>query len=274
MLTTDEERFIYEHGYLPEHLPSYVTAVSGEESFLHESHLCFVRKKHMTFVGYPLGPDVPDTAAAYDSACKRFKPDTVGLMAPEIWLAEFREEDRGRDQYFRLELPLGDVGSDTAYMLRRAQRELTVCQGGFSREHRKLVKSFLANRKLPQPGQTIYKRIPDYLKRSDSALVLDARKGKELVAFTLVDLGTKDYGLYMFNVRSVKTHVPGASDLLFFEMARLAYEAGKRFLNLGLGINPGIRRFKAKWGAVPFVSHESVFVQRKMFDLQKLMSKL
>ncbi len=267
-------QFVYDHGYLPEHLPAYVSALSGEAPHLHEGHLCFVRKKHMTFVGYPLGPDEHDTPSAYESACERFKPETVGLMAPEIWLPGYRAEDLERDHYYRLTLPLGKIDADTAYMVRRGSRELTVNRGTFSREHKKLLKAFITDKGLPRPEQLIYKRIPHYLKRSHSAVLLEARRGKELIAFTVVDVGAKDYAFYMFNIRSDKNPVPGASDLLFFEMASVANEAGKPFLNLGLGISPGIRRFKEKWGAVPFVSHESVFIYRKQPDMSRLMSKL
>jgi hypothetical protein len=270
----EDHQFVYDHGYLPEHLTAYVSAVSEEAPHLHEGHLCFVRKKHMTFVGYPLGPDAHDTPSAYESACERFKPESVGLMAPEIWLPEHQDKSLERDHYYRLKLPLGKIDADTAYMVRRGSRELTVNQGTFSREHKKLLKAFIADKDLPRPEQLIYKRIPHYLKRSDSAVLLEARKGKELTAFTVVDIGTKDYAFYMFNIRSEKTGVPGASDLLFSEMARMAHEAGKPFLNLGLGISPGIRRFKEKWGAGPFVSHESVVIHRKQPDMSRLMSKL
>jgi len=55
---------------------------------------------------------------------------------------------------------------------------------------------------------------------------------------------------------SKKNYVPHASDLLFFEMLTLAKEYGKNYINLGLGVNEGIRRFKEKWGGVPFLRYE------------------
>jgi hypothetical protein len=33
-------------------------------------------------------------------------------------------------------------------------------------------------------------------------------------------------------------------------------EHGKDIINLGLGVNEGIRRFKEKWGGVPFLNYE------------------
>ena len=50
---------------------------------------------------------------------------------------------------------------------------------------------------------------------------------------------------------SKKNYVRGASDLLLFELINLSLEYDKPYIHLGLGVNAGIRRFKAKWGAVP-----------------------
>jgi hypothetical protein len=78
----------------------------------------------------------------------------------------------------------------------------------------------------------------------------------------------------MFNLRSTKDNVPGASDLLFHEMVNISQSEGKRAINLGLGIHPGIRRFKEKWGGVPFLSYSSALVHRKPLGLGNLANKL
>jgi hypothetical protein len=58
-------------------------------------------------------------------------------------------------------------------------------------------------------------------------------------------------------------------------MVRLAQSEGKAAINLGLGINDGIRRFKEKWGGVPFLPYQSAFVHRKpSLGLGKLADKL
>ena len=54
MLSREELEHVYQHAYLPEHLPHYVAAVSGAEPYLHADFLCFSRKNHLTFIGYPL----------------------------------------------------------------------------------------------------------------------------------------------------------------------------------------------------------------------------
>ena len=95
-----------------------------------------------------------------------------------------------------------------------------------------------------------------------------------LVAFTIVDLGSANYAFYLFNFRSIKINIPGASDLLFREMVKVAQASGKRAINLGLGINLGIRHFKEKWGGFPFLSCETALVHRKTLDLESLAKKL
>ena len=37
---------------------------------------------------------------------------------------------------------------------------------------------------------------------------------------------------------------------------RLTREQGKGVIHLGLGVNKGIRRFKEKWGGIPFLNYE------------------
>jgi hypothetical protein len=57
-------------------------------------------------------------------------------------------------------------------------------------------------------------------------------------------------------------------------MAKLAQSEKKTAINLGLGIHPGIRYFKEKWGGVPFLTYESALVQPASLDLGALAGKL
>ena len=274
MLDKEERRLVYEHAYLPEHLTDYVEAVSGAEAYLMEDYLCFTRRTHLIFIGYPLKNKRRNTQKAYDAACKRFRPTTVAIIAPEIWLPPQTYEAQPEDCYYRLKLPLESVDPEVSYMVRRAGRELHVEEGMFTKEHKKLIKGFLSTHELSREQKKIYKGIPPYVERSPSALLLEARKGDDLVAFNIVDMGSADYAFYLFNIRSVKANVPGASDLLFHEMVGRAHAEGKQTLNLGLGIHPGVRRFKEKWGAKPFLTHASALVTRKPLEMGRLADKL
>lgn len=275
MLNTEERRLLYEHAYLPEHLPDYVEAISGAEVHLQtDGYLCFSRGSHLIFIGYPLKDETSDIERAYQVACERFHPSTIAIIAPKIWLPPDTYEALPEDSYYRLELPLVSIDAEVAYMVRRAGRELCVKEGVFGKEHKRLVKGFISARQLSQEQEKIYKAIPSYLKRSKAARLLEARKGDDLVAFNILDTGSHHYAFFLFNVRSMKSHVPGASDLLFQEMVHLAEREGKGALNLGLGIHPGVRRFKEKWGGKPFLTHASALVTRKPLEMGRLADKL
>jgi len=274
MLNDQEHKWIYRHAYLPEHLPDYVGAVSGAEPFLHHGYLYFFGKKHLIFNGYPLEPHSDPPAQIYDYICGRFQPITVAVIASAIWLPADQYEQQASDSYYGLDLPLTPIDAAVAYMLRRAQRDLQVRRGGFEKEHKKIIKAFLAGHSFNRRQKYLFKHIPQYLKASDSAVLFEARMGNELVAFNIVDLGAADYAFYLFSFRSSKINVPGASDLLFHEMVNLAHTEGKKTVNLGLGVNAGIRRFKEKWGGTPFLNYSSVFVDRREVDIGRLAQKL
>ena len=274
MLSKQERLFIYRHAYLPEHLPDYVEAISGARAHLQGNYICFVGKNHLIFNGYPLNHNAADVAQAYKAACDLFKPATVAILAPRLWLSAESFEQQDSDHFYRLALPLTAIDSQVTYMLRRAGRDLSLRPGVFGRDHKRLIKDFIRTHDLKEAQIHIYKHIGHYLKRSTSACVVEARKHKHLVAFTIIDLGAADYAFYLFNFRSRKINVPGASDLLFKEMVDLAQAEGKKAINLGLGIHPGIRRFKEKWGGVPFLPYFAAVAHRKTMDLGRLANKL
>ncbi len=274
MLSLEESSFVYHQAYLPEHLPEYVESISGAEAHLCHEHLCFVRQNHLFFVGYPLKAEA-NTQQAYEAICHRFKPTTVAIVAPKLWFSPSSCEDKYEDIYYRLTLPIKYLPSEVAYMVRRASRDLKVTEGSFSKEHQQLVKEFLLAHKVTHEQKLIFERIPQYLTRSKTAKLLEARKvNNVLVAFSIMDIGSANYAFYLFNFRSTKENVPGASDLLFYQIISLSQEEGKKFINMGLGINSGIRRFKEKWGSTPFLPHTSCFIHRQPVQIESLLDKL
>jgi hypothetical protein len=274
MLTHDERHIIYQHAYLPEHLPDYVETVTGASPFLIDHFLCFHRRRHLIFIGYPLGDENADIQQAYAAACRKFKPATIAMITGESWIPEENHQKQTPDVYYQLKIPSDAPTADNAYMLRRAARQLTFQKVKFCKDHKKLIKAFLRSHDLTKEQHHIFKRIPDYLKRSPSAHLLEVRKENDLVAFTVVDTGSVGYAFYVFNIRSNRINVPGASDYLFHEMLKLADHEGKKAINLGLGVNVGIRRFKEKWGGVQFLAYNSVLMRRDTLELGDIAKKL
>ena len=274
MLSNEEYTVVSQNAYIPEHLPRYVEAVSTAEPHLFGAYLCFTRENHLIFIGYPLGAEESDISSSYESICEHFRPSTVAIIAPDFWLPAQSFEKQTEDIFYRLNLPLGPLSPEVAYMVRRAARELHITQGRFEKEHMKLVKEFISGHKLSQEHRIIFEHIPHYLKKSKSARLLEARKGNSLVAFNIIELESANYAFFLFNIRSIVYNIPGASDLLFHEMVKLAQSEGKIAINLGLGIHPGVRHFKEKWGGIPFLKYTYTLVHRQPIELGSLVEKL
>jgi hypothetical protein len=279
MIATDQLDYILECAYIPEQMTSYVTAISTAEPFLFGNFLVYRKQEHVVFVGYPLREDFQEIRMkkALDEVVRRFNPSGVTLMAPSIPTSIHPQTPPSTDQYYRLDLASLSVSQKVRNMINRAKRNLKVeKQKTLDEGHRKLVREFLTAYPVGQETRFIFERIPDYVSSSATAWVYDARDEKgELVAFDVAEMGPKHYAFYMFNFTSHNRVVPGASDLLLWEILLQAKREGKHYINLGLGINPGVSFFKEKWGGVPFLpysscSYELPSVERLETLLQKL----
>jgi hypothetical protein len=275
MLKRKESDHIYQHAYVPEHLIEYVTAVSGGTPYCFKDYLCYLHQNHLIFIGYPLVDNHEKLSQVYSAICERFNPQTITLVTADLTGLPQGAETQPADRYYRLKLPLTSLDPAVAYMVRRAEKELKIEVGQFGREHKKIIKDFIRRQDLSAAQIHIFKNVSTYMRRSTSAYLLEARKSGRLVAFSIVDLGSARYAFYQFSFRSASLMVPGASDLLFNEMVRLAQSEGKQAINLGLGVHAGIRRFKEKWGGKAFLDHRTVIIERKSTpDISKLSKKL
>ena len=258
MLTKDLAERIEREAYLPEHLPDYVCAVSGAEPFCFEDYLAYAGRGVLIFIGYPLGtpfdPNALDRILA--GAVRKCKPRLVSLIAPSI-PASLVKDLPPSDQFYRLDLKAVVHSQKTRNMIHRAGRELNLnITREFGPEHSRLVEDFAEMRSLDTATRTIFGKIKAYVEASRSARIFEARNSAgELVAFDVADFASRNYAFYMFNIPAVGRYVPGTSDLLLARVIDEAVAGGKKFVNLGLGINPGVAAFKAKWGGVPFLPH-------------------
>jgi hypothetical protein len=279
MITTAQQDYINEHAYVPEHITHYVTAISHAESFLFDDFLAYANNHRLIFVGYPLEETFDERRMGrhLENAIKRFKPRNIALTAPAIPSSLRNCAHPRPDQYYRLDLSSISISLKLRNMLKRADRELSVGKNNeFDEEHRKMIAEFLKTHPVDEATGFIFNRINEYLSSSPNVWVFDARnKRDELVAFDVAEFTPKEYAFYMFNFSSDARYVPGASDLLLSEVIQQAKKAGKRFINLGLGINPGVTFFKKKWGGVVFLPYAFCLVEpssREVMDslLQKL----
>jgi hypothetical protein len=274
MLDRQQSRRLTRAAYLPEHLPHYVTAVADLEPLLWGDYLCYVNRGHLQFIGYPLSGPTAGGKQALDSAIRHHHPRSVAVIAPDLGrlVPDCRPETV--DQYFRIDLPVRRIDPKVAYMVRRAQKELTASEGAFGDEHGELVELFLRTRTVSEAHRRIFRRLRRYLEGNRKAFLLEARRDRRLVAFSIVDGGSSVYAFYMFHFRSPQDTAPGASDMLFAAMLQRCERMGKQAINLGLGMNAGNRHFKEKWGGKPFLPYQSVVTSGRKFDWRLLLEMM
>lgn len=261
MLSATEQDFVAARAYVPEHVPGYVCAISSAEPFLMGDYLCYRDEGAIVFIGYPLSAPFDETAMAraLSAAIARFAPESVAVTAPRLSAPGEPCRADETDRYYRLDLPAHRPNRNVEGMIRRASRELEVERGArFGEEHARVIAEFLASRPLGEEIRSIFERVPVYVSAVSTAAVFGARdRGGNLVAFDVAEFGARDYAFYQYNFVSRSRYVPGAADLLLHEVIRAARDRGKRYVNLGLGVNEGLTRFKRKWGAVPFLDYAS-----------------
>jgi len=261
MLSPEQREYILNRAYVPEHVLNLMVSISKGEPSLVDGYIYFSRDNWIIFVGYPLDHDFATESleSALSGAIKKYQPGYIWLIAPEI-PHSFTRFCRGRetDHYYKLELSGLVIKKDLMRLVKRALRELSVKRGReISKEHTKLISEFLKREKLNPRIRELFLSMEEYIKQSETSVILNAidKKG-ELTAFYVVELSAREFATYVVGCYSRKNYVPHASDLLAFEMINIARENGKSYINLGLGVNKGIRRFKEKWGGVPFLRYE------------------
>lgn len=259
--TPADERYALAQAYVPDHVVGLMAAISGGRPVRFGEYLAFSRDNWLTLVGYPLaGPFVEaECQQAVEQAVAAVRPDTLWFIGPQVpALLAQAGAARASDEYLQLELQGLHIRAGLQRQAQAAGQALRVArERQYSRQHRALADEFLRRQELPELAAALYRSMPDLLAGSATACVLSAytHKGK-LSAFYVVETAAKQFDAYILGCYSRKHYVPHASDLLFYEMIELARANGKAAINLGLGVNDGIRRFKRKWGGRPYLKYE------------------
>jgi hypothetical protein len=261
VITPEEEAYILEKAYVPEHIVSLMALISKGDPFLVENHLGLAKDNWLILVGYPLDQrfSLERSEKVIKHALETFQPEILWFIGPEIPASLLNTcQERETDQYYRLDLEKAKVKASLKRAVDNASQELTVERGrSISKEHEILISELLKREKLQPRIRELYRAMPDYVGHSSTAYVLNARDKKgRLSAFYVVDLAARRFATYVLGTHSKRNYVPHASDLLFFEMINFTREHGKHTINLGLGVNAGIKRFKEKWGGIPSLSYE------------------
>jgi len=279
MLTPEEEDYMLQNAYVPEHLVGLMTYLSGGEPFLINDHFCCRKADWIIVVGYPLNRDFQETAlgSVLEEAKERFGSTTLWIIAPKLPLTyeqEYRE--RESDYYFTLEVPTENATPHLRRKLLRARNLLAIERSRTTgAAHRALSQEFI-ERANPHPRiKELLLKSLDYVGHSEKSLVLNAwNKQNELSAFYVIDLSAQAFSTYVIGCHSKKNYVPGASDLLLCETIRISAETNKAYIHLGLGVNQGVRRFKEKWGGRPTLPYEMAGMSFKRHSFLDLLVSL
>lgn len=241
----------------PDQLLPYVRSVSGLESAMAGACVYHHAAGQAVLVGYPLND--PQNVALAEDAVRTLlqKPglEKITVLSAAPLACAPAHAEIARDAYWKLELPAAQPKGKLASLLRRAGRDVSVRQTGWTDAHDRLARQFCAARKLEPGTEYLLQRIGDYLAGAENAELYSAEDSAgRLKAFAIGDYSALGCAFYMFACRSPDAP-PGASDLLLSALIERAAALGHSQINLGLGINPGIGFFKQKWGAVEFLPY-------------------
>jgi len=261
MVSLDEEEWILSHAYIPEHIVSLMRLISKGEPFLIEDHLVIVKNKLIIFIGYPLDQSfsVENCENILRRVIERFKAESIRFIGPEI--PEFLLKasiERQSDKYYLLDLDQVKIKTSLLRLAQKMALEFSFeITNSYTKEHQALNSELFKRDLLTTRVKDLYKSMPDYVSHSKTTYILNVRnKQGKLSAYYILEVGAKKFNTYLLGVHSKRNYIPHASDFLFYKMIELTEKQGKKKIHLGLGVNEGIRRFKEKWGGIPFLNYE------------------
>lgn len=262
MLTPDQEQWVLERAYVPEHIVSLMTAVSGGHPVLWDGYLLYVTDAWGVVVGYPLGedPTYPTFSTIIEKAISQYPTRSWSIvgpsMPPEIYPACHEVYS---DMYYTLTFHDFESRGSLKKRVEKTTASVTVeATSTLDSAHEGLILEFLERENPAILIREFYKAIPSYVLKAKTVSVLSARNATgALTALYVVDMAAHDFATYVVGCHSKKHYVAHASDLLFCTMVAMARDSGKKYIHLGLGINRGIRQFKEKWGGKPTLAYEA-----------------
>jgi hypothetical protein len=242
---------------VPEQVIPYVRSVAESRPLLLDTCVGYESEGHFVLIGYPLH-DPRDSEAmsrAVDMALKTPGLRKITVIGPSRPPQAPEKIRSSQDGYYVLPIPAPPSAAKLKNLLRRANRELTIEHSRcFDNDHQKQVDRYLSERTLTAGTRYIFQQIPRYIRASPGSLMVSARTASgQLAAFAVGEYASLHTAFFMFCFRDPSLAPPGSADLVFSELLEEAARRGQSSMNLGLGVNEGIRFFKRKWGAQFFL---------------------
>lgn len=244
---------------VPEQVVGYVNAVAGSKPRMFGSCVGYSSGAEVVLVGYPLHDplDGAAMAAAVDLAIQTAGLERITVIGPVRPPQAPETNETVKDQYYALPLPEPDAAQKLKNLLRRAGRDVRLVSGrGFENDHAALVQRYLEERPLAAGTRQIFRRLANYIEASAGSLIVSApRPDGRLAAFAVGEFASLTTAFFMFSFRDPNLAPPGSADLTLSGLLQEARQRGQTRMNLGLGVSDGIRFFKRKWGAEPFLPY-------------------
>lgn len=269
-MTTDWQAFSLS-ALVPEQLTHYVESLSAMRPVRAGDCLGWQYGSRLVLAAFPLteppfGP--AEEAVVEDAAARAVRLPGVRHL---VVLAPFRPAvvpptaHCHEDAWWSVPLPVPTPRGKLGNLLRRARRDVRIEQHGaegWTEEHERLVREAAqrlcerpADRALSGASAQLFEGIGAYLRQAgDRARCYAARLRRDgrLCALAVGDHAAYATAFYLFAFRSPEAP-PGTADALLHALMEEAARRGQRRCNLGLGVHPGIRFFKRKWGAEPWL---------------------
>lgn len=247
---------------VPEQVLPYVQSVAGSKPRMTGACVGYASEEEFVLVGYPLHDPLDERAMAeaVEEALHIPGLRRITVVGPFRPPQAPKTAHWEKDYYHILPVPPPPQGQKLRNLLRRAKRELAIEKGGgLGDDHHELMRQFLGGHSVSPGTRYIFSRLSRYLETSSSSLLLSGRlPDGRLAAFVVGEYASLMTAFFMFCFRAPQLAPPGAADLLLAGLLDEALERGQTRMNLGLGINAGIRFFKAKWGAAPSLPYVQV----------------
>jgi hypothetical protein len=247
---------------VPEQVVSYVCAVAGSKAQRVGACVGYASEGEFVLVGYPLHDprDAGAMTAAVDQALTLPGVRRITVIGPVRPPQAPEGLPAVQDGYLSVPVPHPLPAQKLRNLLRRAGRELVIERDATcGDEHMALIQPYLDGRHLSAGTRHIFRQLPRYIEASPGSLMLSARLSDgRLAAFSVGEFGSLHTAFYMFCFRNAGLAPPGSTDLLLSALLEEARERGQARMNLGLGVNAGVRFFKRKWGTEPFLPYVQV----------------
>lgn len=253
---------------VPEQMPHYVQSVSALRPVQAGPCLGWRLADRLVLVAYPdrEPPYAPaDLAAAEQAVADAARiPGLrhITVLAPFRPAVAPRHAVTASDACWTVPLPIPAPSAKLRNMLRRADRDIIITADRIWTDEHARLRDHAVHRFREAPGEralsleaaSIFARVEDYLAAGSQTLLYSARRRADgaLCACAVGDHTAYATAFYMFAFRAPATP-PGTADALVAALLAEAERRGQRRCNLGLGVHDGIRFFKKKWQAHPWL---------------------